>query len=79
MGQRQQRVARGGEFEPERARRSCGIARTMWRAEAAWRSELAATTIADLVAEILETVSPEQVARSTDWFQTVQIRRRRDS
>jgi Rrf2 family protein len=62
----------------ESYRRTCGIARTMWRAEAAWRSELAATTIADLVAEIVQTVSPEQVARSAEWFQSVQIRRRRD-
>lgn len=60
----------------ESYRRTCGIARTMWRAEAAWRSELAATTIADLVADVVSTISPEQVARSAEWLQSVQIRRR---
>lgn len=57
-------------------RRTCGIARTMWRAEEAWRTELAVTTVADLAAEVLGSLTPEQVTRSTDWFQTVQIRRR---
>lgn len=35
-------------------RRACGVARAMWRADAAWRKELAQVTIADLIAEYLE-------------------------
>jgi Rrf2 family protein len=60
-------------------RRTCGIARTMWRAEEAWRAELAATTVADLVAEVLGSLTPEQLSRNTEWFQSVQIRRRERS
>ena len=56
-------------------RRTCGIARTMWRAEEAWRAELASTTVADLVVEVMGVLTPEQVTRSMEWFQTVQIRR----
>ena len=33
--------------------RPCGIARAMWRAEDAWRAELARTTVADLLTELL--------------------------
>lgn len=57
-------------------RRPCGIARAMWRAEDAWRAELAATTIGDLVMELLATVAPAQIRRSTEWIQSVEITRR---
>ena len=33
-------------------RRPCGIARVMWRAEDAWRAELAAVTVGDIVTEL---------------------------
>ncbi len=57
-------------------RRPCGIARAMWRAEDAWRAELATATIGDLVAELLATVAPAQLVRGADWIQSVEIMRR---
>jgi Rrf2 family protein len=45
----------------------CGIARLMDRAERAWRSELAATTIADLVGTS-GVGAPERLSR---WLETV--------
>lgn len=58
-------------------RRPCGIARAMWRAEDAWRAELQATTIADLVIELVATVPREQLMASAQWVQQVDINRRR--
>jgi Rrf2 family protein len=48
-------------------RRPCGIAQVMDRAESAWRAELAATTIADLV----ETSGIGAVTRVTSWLATL--------
>ena len=58
-------------------RRPCGIARAMWRAEAAWRAELSATSIADMVDELLATVPVPQLQKGAEWLQDVQIQRRR--
>lgn len=52
----------------ERYVRPCGIARRMWAAEQAWRDELAATTLADLAAELDATVDPEQIERAIEWL-----------
>lgn len=60
-------------------RRPCGIARAMWRAEDAWRAELAATSIADIVAELLSTVPAPQLVKGAEWLQEVQLNRRRTS
>ena len=49
----------------------------MWRAEDAWRAELQATTIADLVIELVATVPREQLMASAQWVQQVDINRRR--
>ncbi len=49
----------------------CAIATAIGRAEAAWRAELAATTIADLVLTLAVTVPPDAVAKGTAWFQEV--------
>ncbi|MEO6317679.1 MAG: Rrf2 family transcriptional regulator [Acidimicrobiales bacterium] len=57
-------------------RRPCGIARAMWRAEDAWRAELAASTVGDLVAELLATVAPAQLVKGAEWMQAVEITRR---
>jgi Rrf2 family protein len=57
-------------------RRPCGIARTMWRAEDAWRAELKATSIGDIVLELLRTVAPEQLAKGAEWVREVEITRR---
>ena len=56
--------------------RSCGIAQVMWRAEDAWRAELAAVTVGDIVSELLATVPREQLARGAEWIQEVDVRRR---
>lgn len=60
-------------------RRPCGIARAMWRAEDAWRAELRATTVADLVMELLATVPSAQLLAGAEWVQQVDINRRRKS
>jgi Rrf2 family protein len=56
--------------------RPCGIARAMWLAEDAWRAELAATTIGELVTELIATVAPAQLLRGAEWIQSVEITRR---
>ena len=47
----------------------CGIHRAMVRADAAWRAELRATTIADLLGGILADASPEALAKGVRWLQ----------
>jgi Rrf2 family protein len=66
-------AATGG---PRAYRRPCGIARAMWRAEDAWRAELAATTIGDLVTELIATVPSASLRRGAEWIQSVEITRR---
>lgn len=69
---------RGPASGPSSAyRRPCGIARTMWRAEDAWRAELAATTVGDLVEELITTVPGELLAKGAEWIREVDIQRRR--
>lgn len=46
----------------------CGIAAAMWRAEDMYREGLAATTIADLVAELDTEVDPEQTEKAIIWL-----------
>jgi Rrf2 family protein len=62
--------------EPGAYRVPCGIARAMWRAEDAWRAELAATTVSDMVIDFLRVASPERVQRGVEWIQDVHVRRR---
>lgn len=57
-------------------RRPCGIARAMWKAEDAWRAELAATSVGDLVLELLTTVPTEQLTKGAEWVRQVDIKRR---
>lgn len=49
-------------------RGACGIARAMWRAEAAWLASLAAVTLAELAATGAAETPPEQLARAASWF-----------
>jgi Rrf2 family protein len=49
----------------------CGIARAMWRAEDAWRRELAAQTVADLLAGLAVDVDPRAAQKGAVWFQEV--------
>ncbi len=60
---------------PSTYRQACGIARAMWRAEDAWRAELASTTIADLVVELLVSVPADVLAAGAAWVQEVEVRR----
>jgi Rrf2 family protein len=57
-------------------RRPCGIARAMWRAEDAWRAELASVSIGDIVGELFATVAPAQLMKGAEWIQSVQMSRR---
>ena len=59
------RVPRSGYVKP------CGIARAMAAAEAAWRAELRARSIADLVSALPRDVSPEAAVKAVTWFQEV--------
>ena len=52
----------------ERYVRPCGIASAMWRAEDAWRAELGAISIGDLVAELGTSVDPEQIEQALLWL-----------
>jgi hypothetical protein len=47
----------------------------MWRAEDAWRAELRATTVADLLVELLATVPAATLAAGAEWIQAVEVRR----
>jgi len=49
----------------------CAIAVAMARAEEAWRRELAATSIADLLITLSTTVPPDAAAKGAAWFQEV--------
>ena len=49
----------------------CGIAAAMWRAEEAWRAELAAVTVADLLNGLARSVSPESAVKAAVWMQEV--------
>ena len=61
---------------PRAYRQPCGIARAMWRAEDAWRAELAATTVGDLITELIATVPAAQLLRGAEWIKQVEITRR---
>lgn len=49
----------------------CGIARVMHQAEAAWRRELKAHTLADVVEAVNRDVPPDAAAKAVAWFQEV--------
>jgi Rrf2 family protein len=49
----------------------CGIAQAMARAEAAWRAELAITTVAEMSAEGAQSMDPRQFAKALKWFEEV--------
>ena len=49
----------------------------MWRAEDAWRAELAATTVGDMVVDFVTHASPARVMKGIEWIQSVEITRRK--
>ncbi len=63
---------RGPASLPAREYRvACSITRAMHRAEDAWRAELRAQTIADLVRSLATSVNPKAAAKAAAWFQEV--------
>ena len=55
---------------PEAYRIPCGISVAMARAEKAWRNELRAQTIADMMQAYAKNVSAEHQQRCAEWFTT---------
>jgi hypothetical protein len=47
----------------------------MWRAEDAWRAELAATSIEDIVLELAEGAPARYLEAHLEWVQQVEINR----
>ncbi len=43
----------------------------MWRAEEAWRAELQATTVADILGELAQKVPSNAAAKAVVWMQEV--------
>lgn len=63
---------RGPTASPAREyRHTCGIAAAMERADAAWRAELAGQTIADVLGQLVESISPVVVRKAASWVQEV--------
>ena len=50
--------------------RPCVIARSFWKAEAAWRRELGAVTLAELIAIGMAEMPPAQAGKAVEWFKT---------
>ncbi len=48
--------------------RPCGIARSMWRAETAWRRELSGISLADIQKMGMDETPPEQIVKAMNWF-----------
>jgi Rrf2 family protein len=46
----------------------CNIASSMWRAEAAWRKELAQVSIADVLAATAKQLTSEKIERMQQWM-----------
>ena len=50
---------------------ACGIAATMWRAEEAWKRELAGTSIADIAAQVLREAPRTALKKGGSWLVAV--------
>jgi Rrf2 family protein len=59
---------------PSEYRLPCGIHRAMIRADEAWRAELRATTIAELLVGVAADASPEALVKGVSWLQDVTSR-----
>jgi Rrf2 family protein len=63
---------RGPAAVPAREYRlPCSIHAVMDRADAAWRAELGATTLADLVEQVVTGASPQALVEGAAWLQEV--------
>jgi Rrf2 family protein len=49
----------------------CGIAAAMWRAEEAWRRELAAVSVAALASDVVTHASPVAIRKGSMWLTSV--------
>jgi Rrf2 family protein len=58
-------------LEPGQYRRPCAIARAMWDAERAWRAQLQARTVGEIVRGLARDVAPEAAVKAATWFQEV--------
>jgi len=54
---------------------TCGIAAAMWRAEAAWKDELARTSIADIAQTVMTQAPPAALEKGAVWLNGVLERR----
>ena len=57
------------QADPACYRRTCSIARAMWRAEEAWRAALRGVTLADIGAGLATEVDPRQLTEGAVWIQ----------
>jgi Rrf2 family protein len=48
---------------------ACGIASAMWRAEEAWRAQLAGTTVEDVLAHVIGALTPEAATAAVTWME----------
>jgi Rrf2 family protein len=55
---------------PEAYRLPCRIHVAMAAAEAAWRAELRRRTVADIIGELADAVTPEAAALAITWFES---------
>lgn len=49
--------------------KTCAVARTMWKADAAWRKELRSVRLSDLAKSVMEDVPADQLAQSAAWLE----------
>lgn len=52
----------------------CAIHAVMDRADAAWRRQLAATTIAELATAVTAAAAPKAAVKAVEWFQEISRR-----
>ena len=57
--------------DPENYLKPCGIARAMWRAEAAYRAALKQETVADILSGLMVDVPVESAMKAAKWMQEV--------
>ncbi len=50
---------------------TCAIATAMWRAEDAWRSQLASTSIAEIAGQVMTQSPPAAIDKATAWLGAV--------
>jgi Rrf2 family protein len=47
---------------------ACNIAASMWRAEAAWKAELASVSLHDVVMDSLKVIPIHRIAKAKEWI-----------